>query len=82
MPVETAADAISWARREHEQIERLERALEVHGDSVILRNNIRDARRKRGFALMSMRVITGDRTIPENGTDEEIAAFLQAEVSR
>lgn len=82
MPVETADDAIRWARREQEQIERLERALEVHGMNVIIQNNIREARRKRGFALMSMRVITGDRTIPENGTDEEIAAFLQDEAAR
>lgn len=82
MPVETAADAISWARREHDYIARLEQALADHGDSVIIRNNIREARRKRGFALMSMRVITGDRSIPENGTDEEIAAFLQDEGSQ
>ena len=76
MPVRDADDARRWAKREHETILRMQALCAEHGDKVMWRNTEREARSKRGHALMSLRCILNDRSVPETGTDEEISAYL------
>lgn len=65
-----------WAQAEHATLLRIKQAQMLNGDNSALLPYEREARRKRNLALVGLRVALNDRTIPENGTDEEIGAYL------
>lgn len=76
MPLTTAEEARNWARREHKAILNVRRLRAERGDSRVLVQMEEEARRKRGHALVRLRLALADRSVPELGTDDEIGAYL------
>lgn len=71
-----AEKARRWACAEHAVILNLSQMRREGGDCVTIRNLEREARRKRGWALLRLRLNLKDASVPENGTDAEIGAYL------
>ena len=80
MPVGTPTEALKWAHRELEATRRVLAVMASHGPSAQMGNDEREHRRKLGWALNAYAHLTGDKSTPETGTDDEIAAFIAAKM--
>ena len=78
----TEADAMAaekarrWARQEHAVLLHIAQMRREGASGAMLESLEREARRKRGWALMRLRLNLNDRSVPELGTDDEIGAYL------
>lgn len=76
-----AEKARRWACEEHAVLLNIARMRRDGANRVMLDSLEREARRKRGWALLRLRLNLDDRSVPENGTDEEIGAYLGFDVA-